>query len=386
MPDIEHYIGNAEVFPILRKWDFFNHAAVSPLPRPATQALRTFADQAESDTYLIGTWYRDIERLRVLSAKLLNCHRDEIAFVKNTGEGLSIVAAGIDWKPGDRIITTGVEYPANIYPWMEQCRRHGCELVLVPEETDADGRRVVPREKILREASHPKTRLVTLSHVEYASGQRHDLATIGAACREQGKFFCVDAIQSVGVIPVDVQSMHIDFLSADGHKWMLGPEGAGIFYCRRELIDSLPPLTIGWMNVINAMDYGHYDYTLKPNAGRYECGSYNVPGLLAMKGALEVLADVGIDAIARRIRELGDHLIMRLQSKGYQIVSPRAEEQWSGIVSFSSSVHPHEPIVTRLRKEHHTEISLREGRLRCSPHFYNTIEQLDRLMDLLLGH
>ena len=386
MADIEHYIGNAEVFPILRKWDFFNHAAVSPLPKPATDALRAFADQAESETYLTGTWYRDIERLRVLSAQLLNCHRDEIAFVKNTGEGLSIVAAGIAWKAGDRIVTTAVEYPANIYPWMEQSRRRGCELVMIPEETDSNARRHVPIEKILQEIEDPKTRLVTLSHVEYASGQRHDLATIGRACREHGKLLCIDAIQSVGVVPVDVQSMHIDFLSADGHKWMLGPEGAGIFYCRRELIESLPPLTIGWMNVVNAMDYGNYDYTLKPDAGRYECGTYNVPGLHAMKGALEVLADAGIEAIARRVRALGDYLIIRLEEKGYQIISPRAGEQWSGIVSFVSPAHAHEPLVIRLRKEHRTEISLREGRLRCSPHFYNTVEQLDRLVELLPEH
>lgn len=386
MPDIDHYIGNSDAFPILRKWDFFNHAAVSPLPRPAADALRTFAEQAESDTYLVGTWYRDIEKLRVLSARMLNCHRDEIAFVKNTGEGLSIVAGGIDWQPGDRIVTTGVEYPANVYPWMEQCRRRGCELVMVPEETAAEGRRAVPLEKILAEVSHPRTRLVTLSHVEYASGQRHDLTTIGAACREQGKLFCVDAIQSIGVVPVDVQSMHIDFLSADGHKWMLGPEGAGIFYCRRELIERLPPLAIGWMNVINALDYGNYDYTLKPDAGRYECGTYNVPGLLAMKGGLEVLDDAGIGSISRRVRALGDYLIIRLEEKGYEIVSPRAAEQWSGIISFVSPAHPHPPIVAQLRKEHRTEISLREGRLRCSPHFYNTEAQLDRLVALLPSH
>jgi selenocysteine lyase/cysteine desulfurase len=386
MPSIDHYIGNAELFPILRKWNFFNHAAVSPLPGPAAQALRAFADQAESDTYLIGTWYRDIERLRILSARLLNCHRDEIAFVKNTGEGLSIVASGIDWKRGDRIVTTGVEYPANVYPWMEQCRRHGCELVMVSEETDSVGRQSVPLGKILYEVAHPRTRLVTLSHVEYASGQRHDIAAIGAACRLHGKLFCVDAIQSVGAVPVDVQSMHVDFLSADGHKWMLGPEGAGIFYCRRELLDAIPPLTIGWMNVVNAMDYGNYDYTLKPDAGRYECGTYNVPGLLALKAALELLADAGIDAIAQRLHDLGEHLIARLERKGYQIVSPRTEAQWSGIVSFRSPIHAHAPIVTKLRKEHRTEISVREGRLRCSPHFYNTSEQLDQLVELLPSH
>lgn len=386
MPGIEHYLGNADLFPVLRKWDFFNHAAVSPLPRPASDALRAYAAQAETDTYLAGTWYRDIERLRGLTAGLLNCHRDEIAFVKNTGEGLSIVAGGIDWQPGDRIVTTGVEYPANIYPWMEQCRRHGCELVMVPEEADDDGTRRVRLDKILREVEHPRTRLVTLSHVEYASGQRHDLAAIGAACRRHGKLFCVDAIQSVGALPVDVQGMGIDFLSADGHKWMLGPEGAGIFYCRRERIESLRPLTIGWMNVINPQDYGHYDFTLKPDAGRYECGTYNVPGLHALKAALELLADAGIDAVAERLRKLTDHLITRLADKGYRILSPREGDQWSGNVSFESPAHAHGPIVAMLRKEHRIEIALREGRLRCSPHFYNTTEQLDRLVELLPGH
>lgn len=386
MPDIEHYLGNADLFPILRKWDFFNHAAVSPLPRPASDALRTYAAGAETDTYLAGTWYRDIERLRVLAAGLLNCHRDEIAFVKNTGEGLSIVAGGIDWQPGDRIVTTGVEYPANVYPWMEQCRRHGCELVMVREQTDADGRRYVPLDQTLREVEHPRTRLVTVSHVEYASGQRHDLPAIGAACRRHGKLFCVDAIQSVGAVPVNVEAMGIDFLAADGHKWMLGPEGAGIFFCRRERIEPLRPLTIGWMNVINAQDYGHYDYTLKPDAGRYECGTYNVPGLHALKAALEMLAEVGIERIAERLRTLTDHLIDRLAAKGYRILSPRDGDQWSGIVSFESPSHPHGPIVATLRKEHRVEIALREGRLRCSPHFYNTVEQLDRLVGLLPPH
>src|ERR1700676_2826317 len=147
MPDITHYIGNADAFPILGRWDFFNHAGVTPLPRVVADALRTYADEAQSDSYLVGTWYKDIERLRLLSAAMINGHRDEIAFTKNTGEGLSIVAHGIEWKPGDRIVTTNVEYPANIYPWMEQARNHGCELVMVAEETDAAGRRHVPIDK-----------------------------------------------------------------------------------------------------------------------------------------------------------------------------------------------------------------------------------------------
>ena len=383
MPDLQHYVGNADAFPILAKWDFFNHAGVCPLPRAAADAFRAYASQAETDAYLGGTWYKDIEKLRVLSAQLLNCHRDEIAFIKNTGEGLSIVASGIDFCPGDRIVTTAVEYPANIYPWMEQARRHQCELVMVPEETDSEGRRAVPLDKILAEAAHPRTKLVTLSHVEFASGQRLDIASVGRFCRQHGRLFCVDAIQTLGVLPVDAQAMCIDFLSADGHKWLLGPEGAGIFYIRRQLIESTPPLTIGWMNVKNAMDYGNYDYTLRPDAGRYECGSYNVPGLMGLKASVELLMDIGIDAIAQRLKHLTDHLIERLTAKGYNVLSPRAQEQWSGSVSFISTKHDLHPIVSRLRQENRIEIAVREGRLRCSPHFYNTEVQLDRLVAAL---
>lgn len=386
MSDLARYIGNVEEFPILGKWDFFNHAGVSPLPKAAADAMRKQAGESESGAYLGASWYADIERLRLLSASVINAHRDEIAFVKNTSEGINIVARGLDWQWGDRIVTTAVEYPANIYPWMEVARSHGAKLIMVPEETDSDGRRHVPFEEILRESADGRTRLVSLSHVEFASGQRHDLAKIGAFCRANHKLFHVDAIQSVGVLPVDVQAMNIDYLSADGHKWMLGPEGAGIFYCRRDLIERTRPLMIGWMNVVNNQAYGSYDYTLQSTAGRFECGTYNVPGLLALKAALDLLAGVGIDAIAERVRFLTDRLIDGLERKGYQIISPRRDSQWSGIVSFASKMHDHAATVRDFRRDHRTEIALREGRLRAAPHFYNTEEQIDRLIQRLPGH
>jgi cysteine desulfurase / selenocysteine lyase len=283
-------------------------------------------------------------------------------------------------------VTSGVEYPANIYPWMEVARGRGIKLTMVPEEDGPDGTRHVPIEKILEAASDPKTRLISLSHVEYASGQRHDLQRIGAFCVEHNIRFCVDAIQSLGVLPVDVQAMHVDFLSADGHKWLLGPEGAGIFYCRRALLEHTRPLMVGWMNVVDSLNYGKYDYTLRPDAGRFECGSYNVPGLLALRASLQLLQEAGIEQITGRIRLLTDVLINGLQRKGYRIVSPRQEQQWSGIVSFMSPAHSHEKIFHELRKEHHVEIAVREGRLRCSPHFYNTEAQIQRLVDLLPAH
>jgi selenocysteine lyase/cysteine desulfurase len=383
MADIQSYVGNQDAFPVLAHWDFFNHAGVSPLPRAVTDALRKFADEAERGAYLETSWYKDIEKLRIASAAMLNAHRDEIAFIKNTSEGISIVANGIDWKPGDQIVTTAVEYPANIYPWMELERSRGCKLVMVDEATDADGRRAVPQEKILATATDPATRIVTLSHVEFASGQRHDIAAVGRFCRENGKLFCVDAIQTLGVLPLDVQEMYIDYLSADGHKWLLGPEGAGIFFIRRELIEKTRPPLIGWMNVVDALNYGTYNYTLRPDAGRYECGSYNVPGLLGLKAAVEMLGDLGTQAISTRLKELTDRLIDGLSAKGYQIISPRNNHAWSGIVSFASTKHDHGLIVSSLRKEHRIEIVLREGRLRASPHFYNTEEQIDRLIAAL---
>src|SRR5687767_14225034 len=245
-------VGNAEEFPILREWDFFNHAAVCPLPRAAAEALRRYARQAETQAYIDTGWYRDVNQVRDLTARMINAHRDEIALVKNTSEGIATVAGGLDWKAEDRLITTNVEFPANIYPWMDLSRRFGVEVEQVSEEMDAQGVYRVRLEKILEEAGRPGTRMVALSHVEYASGQRHDLATIGRFCRERGVLLCVDAIQSMGVLPIDVQAMNIDFLAADGHKWLLGPEGAGIFYCRRDLLSKMRPLVMGWMNVINA--------------------------------------------------------------------------------------------------------------------------------------
>jgi selenocysteine lyase/cysteine desulfurase len=380
---IDSLIGNAEAFPVLRNWAFFNHAGVAPLPRSAAQALVDFAAQAEAGAYLDARWYGDLEKLRVIAAKLIGADRDEIAFVKNTGEGLSTVAAGIDWRAGDRVVTTNAEYPSNIYPWMAAAKRHGLELVMVGEETMSDGSRAVPIEKILNAIAQPRTRLVTLSHVEFASGQRHDLATIGRFCRERGVLLCVDAIQSLGVVGVDVAAMNIDYLAADGHKWMLGPEGAGIFYCRRELLEKTRPLTVGWMNVVHAGNFGKYDYTLKADAGRFECGSPPMPGLMALKESLTILSSIPAGQLADRIRVLGDRLIEGVKRKGYTVVSPRANEAWSGNVSFTSAVHAHEPIVTMLRKEHKIEIASRVGRLRCSAHFYNTEGQIDRLIGAL---
>jgi selenocysteine lyase/cysteine desulfurase len=374
MHGIERYIGNADEFPVLRHWDFFNHAAVSPIPRAAAQALRRFADQAESVAYLDTGWYRDLAALRESVARMMNATKEEVAFVKNTSEGIATVANGIDWNEADRIVTTDVEYPANVYPWIEVSRSRGCELVRVPPRT----------ESLIEAADHPRTRLLSLSHVQYATGQRHDLVAIGAFCRARGILFCVDAIQTLGVLPVDVRAMNVDYLSAGGHKWLLGPEGTGVFFCQRELIERTKPALIGWMNVADPLNYGKIDYTLRDDARRYEPGSYNVAGLLGLKASVDLLSSPGVDSVSQRLRAVTNRLVEGLIEKGYRVASPRGGDEWSGIVSFSAAApSTHQQIWQRLRTDHRTEIAVRDNRLRCAPHFYNTDEQIDRLIQRL---
>lgn len=386
MTDISDLTGNTEQFPVLKNWNFLNHAGVAPMPHAVAEVVRKAVDQCEAAAYLNANWFGEIDKVHGDVARLINADVEEIALVKNTSEAVSIVAQGVDWKAGDRVVTAAVEYPANVYPWMEAARKHAIELVMVPEETDELGRQQVRIEKILAELDHPRTKVLTLSHVEFASGQRHDIARLGAVCRERGILFNVDGIQSLGALPVDVRAMNIDFLGACGHKWMLGPPGAGMFYIRRELQDRIRPLIIGASTVINEMDYGNYDFTLKPSARRYESGTPNLLGFLGFGAALRLLSSVGIDAIAQRLKTLTDRLINGVELRGYKIVSPRASNTWSGIVCFSSPQHPHEEIAKLLQKQHKIEIAVRERRLRCSPHFYNTEAQIDQLIEALPDH
>jgi len=348
--------------------------------------LRQYASQAESSAYVGAGWYANLDELRKLTAKLINAESSEIALVKNTSEGIATVARGLTWRPGDRIVTTAIEYPANIYPWMDVAKREGVELIMIGEEADPHGRRHVALDKILEAAAHPRTRLVALSHVQFASGQRLDIARIGQFCRKREVLFCCDAIQSLGILPVDVQAMNIDFLAADGHKWLLGPEGAGVFFIRRDLLDIIHPPQIGWANVINAQDYGTYDFTFRPDAARYESGTPNIPGFLALKASMELLMSVGIDTITSRIKSLTDRLENGLIEKGYAVISPRQNVDWSGSIAFISPTHDLAQLARRLRKDLRIELALREGRLRCSPHFYNTEAQIDHLIDVLPGH
>lgn len=366
-------------FPITRNYNFQNHAAVAPMCARATAAVERFCARNAESAYLEGGAYREAERVRQVAARFIGANADEICFVKNTTEGLNFVANGINWQTGDNIVTTSVEFPANVYCW-QALRAHGVTVQMVFEE---NGR--IPLESIIA-AINPRTRLVAISSVQYASGFRTDLAALGEYCAEKGVLLCVDAIQSIGAMPLNVSTMNIDFLAADGHKWMCGPEGLGIFYVRKEVQGYLKPSCVGWLSMKNALDFEHYHFEYQDSAKRYDSGAYNLMGIHALGGALDMLAEIGIEAISTRLLHLTDRLVEGVKAKGYQVFSSRRRGEASGIVSFASDLHDPEKIARHLQAEHRVVIAVRSRRLRASPHVYNSEKEIDQLVQLLPGH
>lgn len=369
-------------FPILGEMDFFNHAGVAPISGPAAAALRRYAQQAETRAYVRGGWYRRAREVKRAAARLIGAAGEhEVAFIPNTTAGLALVANGLAWSEGDEVIITNVEYPANRYPWQDLARRHGVNLVEVAQRDD--GR--IHVEDVVA-AINERTRVVSISHVQYASGHRIDPRPVADAVHAVGGYLCLDAIQSVGVLPFDVDALGVDFLSADGHKWMLGPEGCGVFYCRAGLAERLHPTVVGWMNMVDAQNYGDYRFELLPDARRFEPGSYNIAGILALGASLDLLLEVGIDEVWSRVESLTAGVCEGLASKGYHVFSPRdGADERSGIVIFEhNDPDRHRAIVHELEAAN-IVIALREGRLRFSGHFYNSAEQVDRLISALPG-
>jgi selenocysteine lyase/cysteine desulfurase len=370
-------------FPILSQLDFFNHAAVAPLSRRAADALRAYALQSERHAGVDSAWSTRVREVKRAAARLIGAVGEhEIAFVANTSTGLGLVARGIDWRPGDQVVISDVEYPANRYPW-EDLRRLGVELIEVKQRHDW---RIAASD--VEAAIGERTRLVSLSHVQYLSGYRMELRPIADAVHRVGGYLCVDAIQSLGAVALDVQGQGVDFLAADGHKWLLGPEGCGIFYVREKLLSSLHPAVVGWMSVVDARRYGEYRFELQSDARRFEPGSYNVPGILALGASLDLLIEIGVSSIEARIDVLTQRLCDGLAARGYVLRSPRGAGERSGIVSFDPPPHdvratPAGREIVAALEQSGTVLALREGHLRASPHFYNREEQIDRLIERL---
>lgn len=366
-------------FPVTRNYNFLNHAAAAPISRRAADAARRYLAHAEENAYVRGGFFKHVERVRAQAALLVNANPDEMAFVKNTSEGLSFVANGLTWQNGDNVVITNAEFPANVYPW-QALRSRGVQVRMVLEE---DGR--IPLERLM-EAIDNRTRVVSISSVQFASGFRTDLASLGEYCQSKGVFLCVDAIQSLGAFPIDVRAMNIDFLAADGHKWLCAPEGAGLFYVRKEIQGYLQPTTIGWLSMKDPFSFGKYQFEFADSARRYEAGSYNLPGVYALGGAIELALEIGIEHIAERLLGLTDRLTGGLRDKGYRVISSRAPAEASGIVAFISDVHDHEQVQKHLETEHRIVIAVRCGRLRASPYCYNTEGEIDQLVEALPKH
>ncbi len=367
-------------FPVTKRWAFFDHAAVAPLTGRARQAIVDWADDmADNGDVYEHRWIQRVEEVRRLAGQLLNADPLDVAFVKNTSEGVGIVAEGFPWQPGDNVVIAEDEYPANVYPWLNLAGR-GVEVRRVPSR---GGRLLIDD---VRAALDSRTRMLSLSWVEFATGFRNDLDVLGGLCRERGVFFFVDAIQGLGVFPLDVTRTPVDALTADGHKWLLGPEGAGIFWIRRELVDRLHPVGVGWNSVVGATDFSRIDFTLKPHAGRWESGSLNVAGILGLGASAGLLLDVGIDQVAARVLELTDHLCARLREQPWpRVYSSRRPGEASGIVSLEVAQAGELKPWLRACRDQGIVINQRGGRLRVSPHCYNTTEELDALAALLHG-
>jgi len=366
----------AAEFPVTAEHLYFNHAAVSPIPACAAEAgIREFRRCRDEGAWMVSKWGELAHETRGRFAQIVGASPEEVAFVKNTSDGLSIVAAGFPWKEGDNLVTANGEFPSNIYPWM-RLRSRGVEM-----------RMVAPREGRVRKedlftACDGKTRLITLSSVEFANGYRNDLSKIGEFCQKHGIFFCVDGIQSVGVLPMDVKAFGIDALSADGHKWLLSPEGIGGFYISHDVMEMVEPVILGWHSVKNRFDFENYDFRLSPDARRYEPGSINTAALAAFNASMGLLSSLGMDRIWERVRRLTEHVLERARGEGYEILTPCDPEERSGIVTFRV------PGVDNaaLWKALHSRKALcspRAGGIRLSPHFYNTPDEVDRMFALI---
>lgn len=366
-----------ELFPVTRNLVYFNHAAVGPLSARTAAAMEGHArDQRDFGALHWRAWYAEYERLREAAAKLIGAREPrEIAILKNTSEGLSFVAEGMRWREGDNVITTDLEFPSNAVPWKRLARR-GVECRVLR----SNGSFTVDDVAALIDS---RTRVITVSTVAFHNGFAPDLDAIGALCAERDILFCVDAIQSVGVLPIDVRRSNVAFLAADGHKWMCGPEGAALFYVAAEHRDELEVIESGWTNIERSGRFIECTYDLLPDARRFEAGSLNTNGIYGLRAAIELLLEQGIEAIGAEAIRLAGRLADGLESIGWRVGSPRPLR--SAIVGAAPPDVDGRALLRLhgLLEKAGIVCAPREGMLRFSPHFYNDDDEVSRVLDVL---
>ncbi|MFO7915985.1 MAG: aminotransferase class V-fold PLP-dependent enzyme [Candidatus Krumholzibacteriales bacterium] len=363
-------------FPITEKYIYLNHAAVGPLSaRIRDRVDRTVRLFMEEGGLCFETVKEEIEKVRENAAELIGASREEISFIANTTSGVLLAAGAVQWNSGDNVVLPSIEFPANVYPWMA-LKKKGVEIRMVPPA----GGRVTS--EALMENCDSRTRMVTVSLVQFSNGYRINLEELGNFCREQGILLHVDGIQGLGAVNTDLGKVKVDFLSAGGHKWLLSLGGAGIFYCRKELAEELEIPNPGWTGVQDFMNFLDYRFEYRRDGTRFEEGTLNAAGIAALGASLERFLEIGMNRVEERIRELTGTLARSLAERGYTIKSPLGEEERSGILSFTHPGHGPAGIYESLISNN-IIVSLREGAVRVSPHFYNSIEEINRVIEIL---
>lgn len=362
-------------FPIINNYIYLDHAGVSPVSLRVKKEIEEFLVRATGEKgFEYSSWGERIEEIRISCAKLIGADYDEIAFVKNTSHGISLVASGLDWREGDNVLVFEKEFSSNIYPWLN-LKDLGVEVRFIPFK----------KERILFEDIEAlidaRTRLVTMSSVQSVNGFMIDLKKLGQLCQQNNILFFVDAIQSLGAVRIDVKEINADFLSADGHKWLLAPEGIGIFYCKRDIASFIKPSLVGWKSVEDDHNFESFNYKLKSNALRFEEGSFNTLGIYGLGAAVDLLLEVGVDKIEKRVRELGDLIIQEAEKRGFVIKTPKESNERGGIISFSGNFDPKE--MAEMLFEKSVVVNYRGGGLRVAPHFYNTEEEILKFFHFL---
>ena len=361
----------AHQFPVSQRLLYLNHAAVAPLCKPAADAMKWLADDCvQFGSLHYDKWMACYQGVRDGAAALIGSQAGEIALVKNTSEGIATIAMGLDWKPGDRVVGFREEFPANFYPW-KRLEERGVAVTWLSAEDPLDR---------IDQASRG-AKLLAISFVQYLSGYRAPIPAIGEICRRNGCIFLVDAIQGLGAFPIDVRC-GIDALAADGHKWLLGPEGCAILYVSQALQDRVFPVEFGWTNVAHYADYASRDMSLRQDAGRYECGTLNTIGLFGLEAAIKFLLEVDPREIAPVVQGLGDRIAAGVQALGYEVMGNRTPENGAGIVSFRKAGIEAGAIVRGLR-ERGIIAAPRAGWVRTSPHFYIDPAGIDRFLEAL---
>src|SRR5499427_377008 len=344
---LEDIVDNEEnridAFPICRNKIFMSHAAVTTLPRIVADAVIRFTELSAANFENFSSVLNLLQETRVSAARLIGSSPDEVALIGPTSLGLSLFANGIDWQPGDEVICYLDDYPANVYPWLNLRSRGVTIRLLEPAEPGA----ITPA--LVAEALNQHTRLVALASCNFVSGYRIDLDAIGKLLRERGILFSVDAIQTLGAFPTTVA--YVDFLSADAHKWMLGPLAIGIVYVRRECFELCRPTLLGSWNVKAPGFIAQEEIEFQPTAQRYEPGAMNMLGIFGMKAGIDLLLEIGIDRIADRIRAIKSRLADGLLRLGFNILGPVTGPNTSGITTIWDSERNMQALSERLTSE-----------------------------------